>query len=100
MPRTTCSTDDAVGVQVAGGDIALYKVEGRVFATDNICTMAARACCEGFLEGYEIECPPCTEGPLRHSRWPRDLRTGHRTNLRRLSVAHRRRTYLQLQVAE
>ena len=49
--------DNAVGLQVAGRDIALYKVEGRVFATDNSCTHGRARLCDGFLEGYEIECP-------------------------------------------
>ena len=49
--------DNAVGLQVAGRDIALYKVEGRVFATDNTCTHGRARLCDGFLEGYEIECP-------------------------------------------
>ncbi|CAN5366143.1 non-heme iron oxygenase ferredoxin subunit [soil metagenome] len=49
--------DDVIGVQVAGRDIALYKVEGSVFATDNICTHGHARLCDGFLDGYEIECP-------------------------------------------
>ena len=27
--------DDVIGLQVGGRDIALYKVEGSIFATDN-----------------------------------------------------------------
>lgn len=49
--------DDVIGVQVAGRDIALYKVDGSVFATDNICTHGHARLCDGFLEGHEIECP-------------------------------------------
>ncbi len=49
--------DDVIGVQVAGRDIALYKVEGTVYATDNICTHGHARLCDGFLDGYEIECP-------------------------------------------
>jgi naphthalene 1,2-dioxygenase system ferredoxin subunit len=49
--------DDVIGVQVAGRDIALYKVEGSIFATDNICTHGHARLCDGFLDGYEIECP-------------------------------------------
>ena len=30
--------DDVTSVQLDGRDIALYKVEGSVFATDNTCT--------------------------------------------------------------
>ncbi len=49
--------DDVIGVQVAGRDIALYKVDGSVFATDNTCTHGHARLCDGFLEGHEIECP-------------------------------------------
>lgn len=49
--------DDVVGVAVAGRDIALYSVEGAVFATDNLCTHGHARLCDGFLEGHEIECP-------------------------------------------
>ena len=48
---------DAIGVNVAGKDIALYEVEGEVFATDNICTHGHARMSDGFLEGREIECP-------------------------------------------
>ncbi len=49
--------DDVIGVDVAGRDIALYKVEGSVYATDNTCTHGQARLCDGFLEGHEIECP-------------------------------------------
>ncbi|MDM0109195.1 non-heme iron oxygenase ferredoxin subunit [Variovorax sp. J22R24] len=49
--------DDVIGMIVAGKDLALYSVEGEIFATDNICTHGHARLCEGFLEGHEIECP-------------------------------------------
>lgn len=49
--------DDVVSVQVEGLDIALYGVEGEVYATDNLCTHGQARLCDGFLEGHEIECP-------------------------------------------
>ncbi|SFD72400.1 non-heme iron oxygenase ferredoxin subunit [Paracidovorax konjaci] len=49
--------DDVVGVSVGGRDVALYAVEGEVFATDNLCTHGNARLCDGFLEGHEIECP-------------------------------------------
>lgn len=49
--------DDVTSVQLDGRDIALYKVEGSVFATDNTCTHGHARLCDGFLEGHEIECP-------------------------------------------
>ena len=49
--------DDVVGMQVGGRDIALYNVDGQIYATDNVCTHGRARLCEGFLEGHEIECP-------------------------------------------
>ena len=48
---------DVIGVRVAGKEIALYEVEGEVFATDNVCTHGQARMSDGFLEGREIECP-------------------------------------------
>jgi naphthalene 1,2-dioxygenase system ferredoxin subunit len=48
---------DVVGVLVAGREIALYGIDGDVYATDNMCTHGQARLCEGFLEGHEIECP-------------------------------------------
>jgi naphthalene 1,2-dioxygenase ferredoxin component len=49
--------DDVIGVQAEGKDLALYYVEGQVYATDNLCTHGHARLCDGFLEGFEIECP-------------------------------------------
>ena len=49
--------DDLIGIDIAGKSIALYRVEGEVFATDNLCTHGNARLCDGFLEGHEIECP-------------------------------------------
>lgn len=48
---------DVVGISVQGREIALYEVEGEVFATDNVCTHGHARMSDGFLEGREIECP-------------------------------------------
>jgi len=48
---------DATAVTVNGKEIALYEVEGEVYATDNLCTHGAARMSDGFLEGREIECP-------------------------------------------
>ena len=48
---------DVIGLQVGGRDIALYRVDGSIFATDNTCTHGQARLCDGFLDGYEIECP-------------------------------------------
>lgn len=49
--------EEVIGVDVGGREIALYRVDGQVYATDNICTHGHARLCDGFLEGHEIECP-------------------------------------------
>lgn len=49
--------EDVIGKVINGRDIALYSVEGEIYATDNLCTHGHARLCEGFLEGHEIECP-------------------------------------------
>jgi len=50
---------EGAGIPVTppGHDIALFAIDGEVFATDNICSHGNARLCEGFLEGHEIECP-------------------------------------------
>ena len=49
--------DDVIGIDINTKSIALYQVDGEIFATNNICTHGNARLCDGFLEGYEIECP-------------------------------------------
>lgn len=62
---------DAVAVDFGGRQVAIYLVDGEVFATDNRCTHGDASLCEGFLEGHEIECP------FHQGRF--DVRTGEAT---------------------
>jgi naphthalene 1,2-dioxygenase system ferredoxin subunit len=57
LDKDDLPTDDVIGLQVAGRDIAFYTVGDDVFATDNICTHGHARLCDGFLDGHEIECP-------------------------------------------
>ncbi len=62
----------AIGVAAGGQDVAIYRTEaGEVFATDNICSHGHARLCDGFLEGFEIECP------FHQGRF--DIRTGAAT---------------------
>jgi nitrite reductase/ring-hydroxylating ferredoxin subunit len=45
------------GVDVGDLQIAIYNVEGEIYATDNICTHAFAMLTDGFLNGDVIECP-------------------------------------------
>jgi naphthalene 1,2-dioxygenase ferredoxin component len=64
-------THDVLGVDVAGHSLALYTVDGQVYASDNTCTHGQAQLCMGFLEGHEIECP------LHQGRF--DVRSGQPT---------------------
>lgn len=49
--------NDVKSIQTEGCEIALYLVDGEVFATDNVCSHGNARLCDGYLEGHEIECP-------------------------------------------
>jgi naphthalene 1,2-dioxygenase system ferredoxin subunit len=50
---------EGAGIAVApeGQDIALFCVDGEVFAIDNLCTHGNAKLCDGFVEGHNVECP-------------------------------------------
>jgi naphthalene 1,2-dioxygenase system ferredoxin subunit len=62
------SRGDLAEGEVAGHSIALYDIDGNLFATDNICTHAYARLSDGWLDGELIECP------LHAARF--DVRTG------------------------
>ncbi|MFC3051872.1 non-heme iron oxygenase ferredoxin subunit [Kordiimonas pumila] len=45
------------GVELGGLPIAVYDVDGEIFATHDICTHGLARLSEGFLDGDLIECP-------------------------------------------
>jgi naphthalene 1,2-dioxygenase system ferredoxin subunit len=49
--------EDVIGMQIGGKNVALYNISGVVYATDNLCTHGHAMLCDGFLDGFEIECP-------------------------------------------
>jgi naphthalene 1,2-dioxygenase system ferredoxin subunit len=55
--RSDLPEGEVLGVEIAGRSLALYDVEGEVFATDNICTHAYARLSDGWLDGDLIECP-------------------------------------------
>ena len=66
--RGDLAEGEPLGVEVAGRAIALYGIDGNLFATDNICTHAYARLSDGWLDGEMIECP------LHAARF--DVRTG------------------------
>lgn len=59
---------DVLGVELAGTPIALYRLDGEVFATHGICTHALAFMADGYVEDGCIECP------VHQGRF--DIRTG------------------------
>lgn len=60
--QTACPLDalhegEPKGLKLNGIPIALYKVDGEVYATHDICTHAYAHLSDGFVEGHTIECP-------------------------------------------
>jgi naphthalene 1,2-dioxygenase system ferredoxin subunit len=48
---------DVTAVTVGDKELALYEVDGEVYASDNRCTHGDALLSDGFLEGHHIECP-------------------------------------------
>lgn len=44
-------------VQIGQRYVALYNVEGTIYATDDICSHADASLSQGYLEGDVVECP-------------------------------------------
>lgn len=57
LPETAVEEGEAVGVRVAGTPVALYRVDGAIYATSNVCTHAFALMSDGYLDGDVIECP-------------------------------------------
>jgi nitrite reductase/ring-hydroxylating ferredoxin subunit len=46
-----------LGVEVKGLRLALYRIEGTVYATGDVCTHEFALLSDGYLDGDCIECP-------------------------------------------
>jgi naphthalene 1,2-dioxygenase ferredoxin component len=55
--RGDLAEGDVLGTVVSGREIALYNLDGTLYATDDVCTHAYARLSDGFLDGGEIECP-------------------------------------------
>ena len=55
--RADLQEGEVLGVEIGGRSVALYAVDGEIFATDNICTHAYARLSDGWLDGDLIECP-------------------------------------------
>ena len=48
---------EMISVEVGGKTIALYNLDGKVYATSDICTHAYACLSDGYIDGENIECP-------------------------------------------
>jgi len=46
-----------VQVRVGAEAVALYNLDGKVYATSDICTHAYACLSDGYIDGENIECP-------------------------------------------
>ena len=55
--KSALAPESVIGVVVGDLDIAIYQVDGELYATDNICPHADAYLNHGYLRGAIIECP-------------------------------------------
>ncbi len=48
---------EVIGVEVEGVPIAVYNLDGDIFATHNVCTHAFALLSDGYVDDGKIECP-------------------------------------------
>ncbi len=48
---------DVIGVAPKGIGLALYRVDGTIYATEDRCSHGLASLSEGMLDGCNIECP-------------------------------------------
>lgn len=56
-PADIIGPGEMKGVQLGGVHVALYNIDGQIYATSNICTHAFTFLTDGWLEDNLIECP-------------------------------------------
>jgi 3-phenylpropionate/trans-cinnamate dioxygenase ferredoxin component len=48
-----------IGVEVAEHRVAIFHVDGELFATDSACIRCGGDLAAGTLDGHDVECPEC-----------------------------------------
>ena len=56
-PRAALADGAMLGVEVGNHTIAVYIVDGELYATDNTCSHAFAVLTDGLLDGDIVECP-------------------------------------------
>jgi nitrite reductase/ring-hydroxylating ferredoxin subunit len=57
LASSSLAEGEMAGVRAGGKEVALFRVDGKVYATSNICTHQYAVMTDGFLEGGCVECP-------------------------------------------
>jgi len=57
MPESALADGEHVVVDVEGYDVAIFKLEGELYAIEDVCTHDGAEIASGELEGDEIVCP-------------------------------------------
>ena len=55
--RASINEGEMKGVTTGSQEIALYNLNGEIYATDNLCTHAFAFLSDGWIDGEEVECP-------------------------------------------
>ncbi len=55
--RSALKPGDVLGVQAKDKEIALFDLDGKIYATENVCTHAYAYLSDGWVDGEVIECP-------------------------------------------
>jgi 3-phenylpropionate/trans-cinnamate dioxygenase ferredoxin subunit len=62
MWERVCRSDEVTGdepkaIAVKGLEIGIFRVDGRLYAIDNVCSHEYAYLTKGFVEGTMVECP-------------------------------------------
>jgi nitrite reductase/ring-hydroxylating ferredoxin subunit len=57
LANSELADGEVVGTTVGLHEIAIYRIGGELFATDNVCTHALAFLSDGWLDGEVVECP-------------------------------------------
>ena len=49
--------DEPISVSIAGKEIGIFRVNGTLYAIEDVCPHAYALLSQGFVEGEEVECP-------------------------------------------
>jgi nitrite reductase/ring-hydroxylating ferredoxin subunit len=56
-PASRLSDSDPLGFKIGEIRIGLFKVDGEIFAIDDVCPHAFALLSTGFIDGHVVECP-------------------------------------------